>query len=149
MLKTASPALVVLSLVFAAGCNGEGPTSPITFVGPPNLVVTDLRVGEGATLALGQTARVHYTLWLFDPRGGDSKGTLIEDSRLGGGLTGVPIPITAGTVIQGWVDGMPGMKVGGLRRLVIPPSLAFGTTGSQQIPPNSWLIFDIELIGID
>jgi FKBP-type peptidyl-prolyl cis-trans isomerase len=149
MLKTASPALVVLSLLWSAGCNSEAPTSPITFVGPANLVVTDLRVGNGATLALGQTARVHYGLWLFDPHGADSKGTMIQDSRVGGGPTGVPIRIAADAVILGWVEGMPGMNVGGLRRLVIPPSLAFGPNGNASIPPNAWLIFDIELLGID
>jgi FKBP-type peptidyl-prolyl cis-trans isomerase len=134
----------------AASCNGAPtPLQPIVFQGPPDLVITDLRVGEGDTLAAGQTATVHYSLWLYDPAGTDSKGTLVQNTRqTSAALTGVQIPIASGEVIEGWVQGMPGMKVGGLRRLIIPPSLGFGAVGSGPIPPNAWLVFDVELLGI-
>jgi FKBP-type peptidyl-prolyl cis-trans isomerase FkpA len=111
------------------------------FVGPANLVVTDVRVGQRAT--------VHYALWIYDPSGTESKGTLIEDSRLTSAAnTGVTIPIVSGTVIQGWVEGLPGMNVGGLRRLIIPPSLAYGSNGNGSIPPNAWIVFDVDLLAI-
>jgi FKBP-type peptidyl-prolyl cis-trans isomerase len=147
MLKNASRALCFALLAAAAGC-GEGVTSPITFVGPANLVVTDLRLGDGAVLAVGQTATVHYKLWLYDPTGSELKGQLLEDSRLGGPPAGYPLRIVAGQIIQGWVEGVPGMKVGGQRRLIIPPALAYGSTGSGGIPPNAWLVFDIELLAV-
>jgi FKBP-type peptidyl-prolyl cis-trans isomerase FkpA len=149
MLKHASRALCLSLLFLMAGCNTEGPMTPIVFVGPANLVVTDVRVGQGATLAVGQRATVHYGLWLYNPGGAESKGTLIEDSRLtGAAATGVTIPIVAGTVIQGWVEGLPGMNIGGLRRLIIPPSLAYGPNGNGGIPPNAWLVFDVDLLAI-
>ena len=147
MLKNASRALCFAVLAFAAAC-GDGVTSPITFVGPPNLVATDLRVGDGATIAVGQQATVHYRLWLYDPRGSEFKGQMIEDSRLSGPPAGYPLRIVAGQIIQGWVEGVPGMRVGGQRRLIIPPSLAYGSTGANAIPPNAWLVFDIDLLGV-
>jgi len=139
--KTAIRALlIVLSAGVLAGCK-DSPTSPIVFVGPPNLVITDLQVGTGATVAVGQTVDVQYSLWLYDPTGTDFKGTSIESGR-------TTLRIATGAVIQGWVDGVPGMKVGGIRRLIIPPSLAYGSTGSGPIPPNAWTVFDIQLFGV-
>jgi FKBP-type peptidyl-prolyl cis-trans isomerase len=152
MLKRISRGLLAACLAAgAASCTGsDTPTSPVVFVGPPNLVVTDVRVGTGAVLAVGQTATVHYGLWLYDPSGNDSKGVFLQDSRLtASAITGFKIKIAAGEVIQGWVDGLPGMRVGGLRRLIIPPSLAYGSTGNGQIPPNAWLVFDVDLLGVD
>ena len=133
----------------AASCTADSPTTPIVFVGPANLVVTDLRVGDGATLAVGQQATVHYGLWLYDPSGTDSKGTFVQDSRLTASATsGFQIRIATGSVIEGWVQGLPGMKVGGQRRLIIPPSLAYGSTGNSSIPPNAWLVFDVDLLAV-
>ena len=125
----------------AAACGSDSPTAPPVFVGPAELQVTDVTVGTGATLAAGQTITFNYELWLYDPSGTDLKGTRIE----GGQLTR---PLTSASLIQGWVDGLPGMKVGGIRRLLIPPSLAYGASGSGPIPPNAWTVFDIELVAI-
>lgn len=147
MLKAVSNALCLTLALFAAGCGSEGPTSPIVFVGPANLVVTDVRVGDGATLTLGQQATVHYGLWLYDPTGTDLKGRFIEGTRESGGQP-FTTRLAAGTIIQGWIDGVPGMRVGGLRRLLIPPSLAYGDLGNGPIPPNAWIIFDVELIAV-
>lgn len=142
-------ALTALAATTAACNGGETPTSPISFVGPTNLVVTDLRVGTGATLTAGQQATVHYALWLYDPRNNDSKGTLIQDSRqIAAGAQGFTTRIGTGAVIAGWDQGLPGMQVGGIRRLVIPPSLAYGAQGSGPIPPNAWIVFDIELLSV-
>ena len=147
--RTASLAVITFAALGGISCNrADSPTTPITFVGPANLVITDLRAGSGAALTLGQEASVHYGLWLYDPTQPESKGTFVEDSRLGG--LGLPFVtrLPAGQIIEGWRQGVPGMRVGGLRRLIIPPSLAFGETGSGPIPPNAWVVFDIDLVSI-
>ena len=148
MLKNLSRAICLLAVMLGAGCS-DSPAAPLTFVGPPNLVVTDLRIGDGAAVAPGQSATVHYALWLYDPYGPEQKGALIQNSRQAG--TGQPLTVSLqqGQLIQGWVDGVPGMRIGGSRRLVIPPTLAYGATGNVNIPPNAWLIFDIDLLGIN
>ena len=125
----------------AAACGSDSPTAPPVFVGPAELQVTDLTVGTGATLAAGQTMTANYGLWLYDPSGTDLKGAQID----GGSITRA---LTTANLIEGWVVGLPGMKVGGIRRLLIPPSLAYGATGSGPIPPNAWIVFDIELLAI-
>ena len=143
-------ALAVIAAA-AISCTNNTPTAPtpILFVGPADLVSTELRIGTGDPIAVGQSARVHYGLWFYDPTGTDSKGQLIEDSRLtASAQTGVTLRIQTGSIIAGWVQGVPGMRVGGARRLIIPPSLAYGSTGSGPIPPNAWLVFDIDLLGI-
>ena len=122
----------------AAACGSDSPTAPPVFVGPADLQITDLRLGTGATVLAGQTVDAGYTVWLYDPSGADLKGAHIETGRSG-------IRLAPGAVIQGWVVGVPGTKVGGVRRLLIPPSLAYGATGQNQIPGNAWLVFDIEI----
>lgn len=135
--------LVVLAAGVAA-CNGgsDSPTAPPTFVGPAELQITDLTVGTGATLAAGQVFTANYALWLYSPTAVDFKGTSIGAGQL------PPTALTTTNLIAGWVQGLPGMRVGGIRRLVIPPSLAYGSTGQGQIPPNAWLVFDVELLAI-
>ena len=108
---------------------------------------TDTRSGDGAEAKAGQTVTVHYTGWLFDETRPDHHGTKFDSSRdrnepfsfrLGGG-----------EVIQGWDDGVAGMKVGGTRTLTIPPNLGYGTRGAGGvIPPDATLIFDVELLGV-
>jgi FKBP-type peptidyl-prolyl cis-trans isomerase len=149
-IRTLRAAALAVIAASAISCNQtDSPTTPILFVGPADLVATDLRVGTGAAIAAGQTATVHYGLWLYNPSGVDSKGALIEDSRLTSAVnTGVTIRIQTGSVIAGWVQGVPGMRVGGARRLIIPPSLAYGSTGSGPIPANAWIVFDIDLLSI-
>ena len=108
---------------------------------------TDTRSGDGAEAKAGQTVTVHYTGWLFDETRPDHHGTKFDSSRdrnepfsfrLGGG-----------EVIQGWDDGVAGMKVGGTRTLTIPPNLGYGTRGAGGvIPPDATLVFDVELLGV-
>ncbi|MBA3949205.1 MAG: FKBP-type peptidyl-prolyl cis-trans isomerase [Acidobacteria bacterium] len=133
--------LVVLA-AGAAACGSDSPTAPPTFVGPAELQITDLTVGTGATVAAGQTINVNYALWLYDPNGPNLKGTQIPSQ------TPLTVTLSPGGIIQGWIQGVPGMKVGGIRRLLIPPSLAYGASGSGPIPPNAWIVFDIELLAI-
>jgi FKBP-type peptidyl-prolyl cis-trans isomerase FkpA len=93
------------------------------------------------------TAVVHYDGFLCDADAPNMRGQKFDSSRdRGTPFTFVP---GAGTVIQGWEVGVPGMKVGGRRQLTIPPEMAYGDRGSAEvIPPNATLIFDIELIEV-
>ena len=97
--------------------------------------------GEGASPEQGQTARVHYTGWLTD-------GTKFDSSVDRG--QPFSFPVGQGRVIRGWDEGVAMMKVGGKRRLILPPDLAYGNRGAGGvIPPGATLIFDVELLGIE
>lgn len=103
------------------------------------LYLLDLDVGEGEEAVPQQTVTVHYTGWFLDGEKFDSSVDRGEtySFRLG-----------AGGVIAGWDEGVAGMRIGGKRRLVIPPELAYGAAGRSGIPPNSTLVFDVELFGV-
>jgi FKBP-type peptidyl-prolyl cis-trans isomerase FkpA len=131
--------LALIVTAAAAGCTSS-PASPST-IAP--FSQSDLRIGTGAAAAAGQTLSVNYTGWLFDATKPDQKG-LMFDSTLG--KPAFSFTLGTGDVIEGWDRGVPGMQVGGLRRLVIPPSLAYGTTRSGPIPANTTLVFEIELL---
>jgi FKBP-type peptidyl-prolyl cis-trans isomerase FkpA len=104
------------------------------------LYYQDLEVGQGDEAAVGATVTVHYEGWL-------ANGTKFDSSR----DRGQPFTFALGaeTVIPGWDEGVAGMRVGGLRKLVIPPNLAYGAAGvPPTIPGNSTLVFDIELLEV-
>jgi FKBP-type peptidyl-prolyl cis-trans isomerase len=105
-----------------------------------DLQITDVTVGAGDEVPQGATITAHYTGALV------SDGTIFQSSHdFGDAIT---FPLSG--VIAGWTQGVPGMKVGGVRRLVIPAVLAYGTSSpSANIPPNSDLVFDIELVAIE
>ena len=127
-------------LVAAAGC-GESPTTPST----APYKQTDVRVGTGTEATSGTLVTVIYTGWLYDAARLDGKGLQFDTS-----VGGDPFAFTLGVgqVISGWDQGISGMKIGGLRRLVIPPSLAYGPVRFGPIPPDATLIFDIELTDV-
>jgi FKBP-type peptidyl-prolyl cis-trans isomerase FkpA len=104
------------------------------------LKVEDLAEGAGALAEAGQTVAVHYTGWLADGRKFDSSRDRGDPFRF---------PLGAGRVIRGWDQGVQGMRVGGLRRLTVPPHLGYGAGGAGGvIPPQAILVFEVELLGI-
>ena len=103
---------------------------------PSGLEIWDAKDGSGDAVKPGGTVTVHYTGWLTD-------GTKFDSSV----DRGQPISFPLSGVIQGWQEGIPGMKPGGVRRLKIPANLGYGARGAgRAIPPNATLIFDVELI---
>jgi FKBP-type peptidyl-prolyl cis-trans isomerase FkpA len=111
------------------------------------LIKQDTKVGTGEEAVVGKMVEVHYTGWLYDPSKPDKKGAKFDSSRDRG--TPFSFLLGAGRVIKGWDRGVVGMKVGGQRTLIIPPSIAYGVQGAGNvIPPNATLIFDVELLGL-
>lgn len=106
---------------------------------PTELQITDSQIGTGAEAVAGKKIKVHYTGIL-------TNGTKFDSSV----DRGTPFEFTLGArqVIEGWDKGFAGMKVGGKRKLVIPAALGYGVQGSGSIPPNSTLIFDVELLEV-
>jgi FKBP-type peptidyl-prolyl cis-trans isomerase len=141
----ASLLLLPFAALLAAACGGDSPSSSTPLPSAPFSQV-DLLLGTGETAANGRNLTVYYTLWLYDPAGTESKGRQIE-SNVGG--TPFPFTLGVGRVIRGWDVGVVGMRVGGRRRLIIPPDLAYGAQGSPPaIPGGATLVFDIELVSV-
>jgi FKBP-type peptidyl-prolyl cis-trans isomerase FkpA len=135
--------LFVVCLPFVtAGC-GNSPSTPSDYA-PYSQI--DLVFGDGASAETGKQLTVHYTGWFYDPEAVDKKGLVFSSSA---GTD--PFTFTAGAnqVIKGWDQGVLGMKVGGLRRLIIPPSLGYGPYRYSTIPANSTLVFEIELLAVE
>jgi FKBP-type peptidyl-prolyl cis-trans isomerase len=120
---------------------GDAPmTSSQEITTPSGLKYVDLQVGSGDTAKPGDLVTVHYTGWLVDGAKFDSS----VDRR-----QPFSFPLGAGRVIKGWDEGVAGMKVGGKRKLTIPPDLGYGTRGAGGvIPPNATLLFDVELLEV-
>jgi len=132
---------IVPIIVLTAACT-DAPASP-TSTAP--FGQTDLAIGTGADALTGATVTVDYTGWLYDASKPEQKGLQFDSSL---GRTPFQFTLGRGQVIRGWDQGIPGMRAGGKRRLVIPPSLAYGETRSGPIPPNATLVFDITMISI-
>ncbi|TCH99513.1 FKBP-type peptidyl-prolyl cis-trans isomerase [Roseococcus sp. SYP-B2431] len=110
-------------------------------------MITDIKEGTGETAVAGKQVAVHYTGWLFDEAAPENKGRKFDSSRDRGDL--FRFPLAAGHVIAGWDEGVQGMKIGGQRRLVIPPEKGYGARGAGGvIPPNATLVFEVELYEI-
>jgi len=106
-----------------------------------SLIIEEVSVGEGAEAVAGKHVTVHYTGWL-------TNGTKF-DSSLDRGEP-FDFPLGRGHVIRGWDEGVAGMKVGGKRKLTIPPEMGYGARGAGGvIPPNATLVFDVELLAVN
>jgi FKBP-type peptidyl-prolyl cis-trans isomerase len=145
-----TPKWALLLVAFALGCGGNN-SAPAASAGPTQvsgdgtttssgLQYWDITVGTGETAVPGKSVSVHYTGWLTNEQKFDSsvdRGQPFE------------FALGAGQVIQGWDQGVAGMRVGGKRQLRIPPSLGYGSRGAGGvIPPDSTLIFDVELLAV-
>jgi FKBP-type peptidyl-prolyl cis-trans isomerase len=136
--------LLPVFLLFAvAACGSDAsPTTATTSSAPYSQ--QDLVLGTGATATSGKSATVTYALWLYDSTKTDGKGTSVPQPT-----TPFTFVLGTGAVIKGWDQGVPTMKVGGQRRLIIPPELAYGSAGSPpSIPANATLVFDITLLSV-
>jgi FKBP-type peptidyl-prolyl cis-trans isomerase FkpA len=142
-MKSVRP-FVWLGLVVAAfGIAACGSSSPVA---PDQSSIaysqTDLTVGTGAEATAGKTASIQYLLWLYSETGPDHKGQQVDQGQFA-------FVIGANQVIKGFDTAVTGMKVGGIRRATIPPSLAYGAAGNGNvIPPNAALVFEIGLANV-
>jgi FKBP-type peptidyl-prolyl cis-trans isomerase FkpA len=138
MTRLLLPVLTLLLVVSCGGDDDDGPSfAPTTSASYSQM---DLVVGTGAMATSGSQVTVAYTGWLHDSSRPDAKGTQF-DSR-----PSFQFRLGTGAVIRGWDQGVVGMRVGGQRRLVIPPELAYGSQSpGAPIPANATLVFDITL----
>jgi FKBP-type peptidyl-prolyl cis-trans isomerase FkpA len=126
----------------AAGGGAQAGTAPAAqeVTMPSGLKYQDIKVGDGAVAEQGMLATVDYTGWLTD-------GTKFDSSKDRGQT--FDFKLGAGQVIRGWDEGVKGMRVGGVRKLTIPPELGYGAQGAGGvIPPNATLVFEVELHGV-
>ena len=136
---------VIIATAVLAGTRPAGAqTQGKTMTTDTGLKITDTTVGTGASPKSGQTCVMHYTGWLSE---GGAKGRKFDSSVDRG--SPFEFPIGMKRVIAGWDEGVATMKVGGKRKLVIPPDLGYGDRGAGgRIPPGATLIFDVELLGL-
>lgn len=129
--------LFLIPLVVAlAACGGGGTDTP---TGPSTITIEETTVGSGPLAVAGDVVTVHYV-------GSLTNGTQFDNSYTSN--RPLTFQLGAGQVIPGFEQGVVGMRVGGKRRVTIPPSLAYGSQGNGPIPPNATLVFDVELVSI-
>lgn len=137
--RTTSVLLTLALIVSTAGCSDY----PITV---DELIITDIVVGDGKEAITGKGVGVHYTGWIYDWTESDGRGLRFDSSH----DRGIPFYFApgSGATIKGWEVGVPGMRAGGKRELLIPSTMAYGERGGGggKIPPNTDLLFEIELI---
>lgn len=155
---------IALTALFAVACSKQEASTPASTTsgadtdtsatapaaGTENMALQkiELAPGTGAEIKSGQNALVHYTGWLYDAAAPDNKGKKFDSSL--DRNEPFEFPVGDGLVIRGWDEGVVGMKVGGKRRLVIPPELGYGAggAGGGLIPGGATLVFDVELVEI-
>jgi len=139
-----APGVLILALLplVAAGCS-DSPSSPSDYA-PFSQI--DLVFGDGASAETGKTLTTNYNGWLYDAGAPDQKGVQFASSVTSGQMVFVA---GSGEVIAGWDKGVIGMREGGVRRLIIPPSLGYGANRYSIIPPNATLVFELELLKVE
>ncbi len=143
---------VLLLAVACGGDDGGGPTAPTAPTSPPTcpsvgldvpFSTEDLRVGTGQEAMNGDILSVDYTGWLYCPNAHENKGMPFDSG------SNLQFTLGVGEVIQGWDRGLLGMRVGGLRRIVIPPERGYGTSGAPPaVPGDATLLYEVELVSI-
>jgi FKBP-type peptidyl-prolyl cis-trans isomerase len=137
--------MLALAVTACGGGDDNNPNGPSTPPpqGPANLVIEDLTIGTGAEATGGRLLSVAYALYHYDPAGQGGRGQLIQNSSF---------QFRQGTnaVIIGFEQGTASMLVGGIRRITIPPSLAYGSAGNPNagIVGNEWIVFDVQLLAV-
>ena len=141
--------LVFVCMIAASAACGSStsPSASASDSGVTSLQSTDVKVGTGTQATSGRLLTVNYTGWLYSSGAADHHGSQFDSSR-DPGRTPYTFTLGTGSVIAGWDQGVLGMRVGGQRTLVIPPSLGYGNRAMDKIPANSTLIFDIELLDV-
>ena len=136
---------ILIALLLLVSCGGA--EAPLTSPPPSAFSHTDLAPGTGAEARKGANLTVHYSGWLYDASRPDNKGKQFDTSVGGEPFT---FRLGAGDVIRGWDQGFEDMRVGGKRRLIIPPDLGYGAAGTPDgtIPGNAGLVFDMELLNV-
>lgn len=137
-------ALFALIVSLAAGCGGDdSPTAPTEVTGTAPYSATDLVVGSGAAVRSGDRITADYSLWLYSDTAAENKGRHVQTARS-------QFTIGTGAVIRAWDQGVPGTQVGGRRRIVAPPELAYGANppAGSTIPPNATLVFEVAVVSI-
>ncbi len=135
--------ILLVAVLGVVGCNET--SAPVS--SNVKLEMIDIAKGNGTEAKAGQRVSVHYTGWLYDESAAGFKGKKFDSSHDRG--QPLEFPLGGGRVIEGWDQGVAGMKVGGRRTLTIPPELGYGSRGAGRIiPPNATLIFDVELMDV-
>ena len=141
---------VLVTAVLCTACGGgtgTSPSAPTSTTSSSNPTVafsaTDLTVTTGAQAANGDSLTVTYSGWLYDQAAPENKGLLFDSAS-----DGFTFVLGAGQVITGWDQGLVGIRVGAKRRLIIPPSMAYGASGAGSIPGNATLLFEVVLVSI-
>ena len=137
--------IAVAAVLTVTACSDSTPTTPTVVTTTAPYSQTDLVLGTGTIVANnGNRLTVSYAGWLHDSTKTDAKGKQFDSQPT------FPFTLGVGQVIRGWDQGLVGMKIGGQRRLVLPPELAYGSTGAgtgaNAIPPNATLVFDVTLL---
>ena len=150
--RYAIAAAMLLALIITVSCQNTGDQQMSDEQDRPTtvteLLVEDIVVGDGAEATAGASAVVHYTGWLYAPENPDNRGNKFDSSVDRG--QPFSFPVGQGRVIRGWDEGVAGMKVGGKRVLIIPPDMGYGARGAgDAIPPNSTLLFEVELLDLN
>jgi FKBP-type peptidyl-prolyl cis-trans isomerase FkpA len=129
-----------VAMLSLTACGGGGSSNNPSVFSPATLSTTDTLVGTGTVAANGKTVTVTYTGWLYVETG-DHKGAQFDSGSFS-------FLLGAGQVVPGFDQGVVGMKVGGKRTIIMPASLGYGASGRGSIPPNSGLVFDVQLTAV-
>jgi FKBP-type peptidyl-prolyl cis-trans isomerase FkpA len=135
--------VALLSLTACGGGSSSSNSGGVVAENAPAFSVTDTVVGTGPAVVAGQHVTVQYTGWLYSSSAADHKGMQFQT-----GTFPFTVGLTPPQAIQGFDQGVIGMKVGGKRTVIIPANLGYGSVGSDTIPPNSGLVFDIQLTSV-